>query len=139
MSESQPIPQLEMVWPERLLQSPPIVWLPAGYALRTYRPGDEARFYRVMELSGWPGWDDEKLRPWFARIVPEGWLMAVREETGEIAFETLEYTIPFRVDPLEVVGVPFRIRGCYFPRPGVYLVQFWYEGELVEERPIRMR
>jgi mycothiol synthase len=85
MSESHPAPQLEMVWPERLLQSPPIVWLPSGYGLRTYRPGDEARFYRVMELSGWPGWDDEKLRPWLARIVPEGWMMAVREETGEIA------------------------------------------------------
>jgi mycothiol synthase len=85
MSESQPYRQLEMVWPEHLLQSPPIVWLPPGYILRTYRAGDEPRFYRVMELSGWPGWDDEKMRPWVARILPECWMMAVHQESGEIA------------------------------------------------------
>lgn len=84
MSEAQPNPQLEMVWTECLIQAPPIVWLPPGYLLRTYRPGDKPRFRRVMELSGWPGWDDEKLKPWLARILPEAWIMAVEQESGEI-------------------------------------------------------
>jgi mycothiol synthase len=84
VSETKPVPQLEMVWPERLIGVPPIIWLPPGYLLRTYQPGDEVRFRRVMELSGWPGWDQEKLKPLLARILPEGWLMAVDVASGEI-------------------------------------------------------
>ena len=79
---AQPEAQLQMVWPEHLLSAPPAVRLPPGYALRTYRPGDEPRFYEVMALAGWPGWDDEKLRPWLARIPPGSWFMAVHEASG---------------------------------------------------------
>lgn len=39
----------------------------------------------------------------------------------------------------EVVGVPFRIRDCTFPKAGLYAVQFWFGDELIEQRPIRMR
>ena len=81
---AQPEAQLQMVWPEHLLSAPPAVRLPPGYTLRTYRPGDEPRFYEVMALAGWPGWDDEKLRPWLARIPPGSWFMAVHEASGEI-------------------------------------------------------
>ncbi len=84
MSEDEPYAQLRMVWPKHRLNAPPRVRLPSGYALRTYRPGDEPRFYELMELAGWPGWDDEKLRPWLLRILPEGWLMAIHTESGEI-------------------------------------------------------
>ena len=73
-----------MLWPERLLDAPPIVRLPPGYSLRTYRRGDEPRFFKIMELAGWPGWDDEKLQPWIARIPPGSWFMAVHEGSGEI-------------------------------------------------------
>jgi len=76
--------QLQMVWPEHLLNAPPAVQPPYGYGLRTYRRGDEPRFCQVMELAGWPGWNDEKLQPWVARILPEGWFMAVHEESGRI-------------------------------------------------------
>lgn len=61
------------------------------------------------------------------------------EETGQPIFETHERTLTFGPDPLQVMAVPFRIRDCTFPRAGMYSVQFWYEGELVEERPLRMR
>jgi hypothetical protein len=61
------------------------------------------------------------------------------EETGETVFETPSRPITFGDDPLEVVGVPFRIRGCRFPRAGLYLVQFWYNGAKVDERPLRLR
>ncbi|MCC7354859.1 MAG: GNAT family N-acetyltransferase [Anaerolineae bacterium] len=84
MSESASYRQLWMVWPEHLLHDPPAIRLPSRYTLRTFRPGDEARFYQVMALAGWPGWDDEKLRLWFARLLPEGWFMAVHTESDEI-------------------------------------------------------
>ncbi len=84
MNVTNPDPQLQMAWPTHLLNKPPAPRLPAGYALRTYRPGDEPRFYQVMALAGWPGWDDAKLRPWLARIPPESWFMAVHEASDEI-------------------------------------------------------
>jgi len=89
-SAAQPEAQLQMVWPEHLLSAPPAirplpaVHLPPGYTLRTYRPGDEPRFYEVMALAGWPGWDDEKLRPWLARIPPGSWFMVVHEASDRI-------------------------------------------------------
>ena len=72
------------MWPEHLLNAPPAVQLPSGYTLRTYRRGDEPRFCEVMGLAGWPVWNEEVLRPWLSRILPEGWFMAVHEESNEI-------------------------------------------------------
>ena len=69
----------------------------------------------------------------------EGKILVVFEETGERIIETRGRPIVFGSDPLEVIGVPIRIRDCLFQRPGIYSVQFWYEGELVEERPLRLR
>lgn len=69
----------------------------------------------------------------------EGKIVAVHEPTGQKVIETRPRRIQFGSDPLAVVGVPFRIKNILFPQPGLYSVQFWYEGELVEERPLRMR
>lgn len=76
--------QIQMVWPDYLLDAPPPVRLPPGYALRAYQPGDEPRFYAVMALAGWPGWDGDTLKPWLSRILPDGWFMAVHEASGMI-------------------------------------------------------
>lgn len=69
----------------------------------------------------------------------EGKIVCVFEESGQRLFETRGRPISFGPDPLEVVGVPFRIRDCSFPHAGLFSVQFWYEGELVEQRPMRLR
>ena len=58
--------------------------LPPSVLLRAYRPGDETGFFALMEASGWPGWDDEKLRLWLYRILPEGWFMLIDQLSGEI-------------------------------------------------------
>lgn len=69
----------------------------------------------------------------------EGRIRCVFEDTGQLVFETATRPIPFPADPLEVVGVPFRIQDCLFPLPGQYAVQFWYDGVMIEERPLRLR
>ena len=69
----------------------------------------------------------------------KGKIVCVFEETDTRVFETNLRSIPFGPDPLEVIGVPFRIRDCIFPQAGMYTVQFWYEGELIEQRPLRVR
>jgi len=84
LNENESYTQLQMVWPEHLLNAPPAVQLPSGYTLRTYRRGDEPHFHEVMELAGWPAWNEEVLRPWLSRILPEGWFMAVHEESSQI-------------------------------------------------------
>ncbi len=84
MSKNEPYKQLRMVWPEHLLNTAPAVHLPLGYTLRTCQPGDEPRFYHIMEQAGWPGWNADKLRPWQMRILPAGWFMAVHAESGSI-------------------------------------------------------
>jgi hypothetical protein len=66
-------------------------------------------------------------------------IVCVFEETGQRVFETPPRQVAFGPDPLEVVGVPFRIRDCRFPRPGRYSIQFWYNGEKVDERPLLLR
>ena len=42
-------------------------------------------------------------------------------------------------DPLELVGVPFRLKRLRFPRAGTYRVQFWYNSDMVEERLLRLK
>jgi len=84
VSEPKAYPQLQMVWPQARLNAPPVVETAAGYALRTYQPGDEARFYTVMELAGWAGWDKQRLQPWLARIPPASWFMAIHKPSHQI-------------------------------------------------------
>jgi hypothetical protein len=68
-----------------------------------------------------------------------GKMVCVFEENGQRIFETPERAITFGADPLEVTGVPFRIRDSLFPQPGLYLIQFWYNGDKLDERPLRLR
>ncbi|MBX3011162.1 MAG: GNAT family N-acetyltransferase [Caldilineaceae bacterium] len=72
-----PIPsqQLRMVWPKSKLDQPPSVQVPAGYQLRTYRPGDEPSFFHIMSLAGFERWDMAALLPWFQKILPAGWFV----------------------------------------------------------------
>jgi hypothetical protein len=66
-------------------------------------------------------------------------VVCVHEETDEVAFHTAAWQVTFVNSPLEVIGLPIRIRGCPFPRAGPYLVQFWYNDELIAERPLQLR
>jgi hypothetical protein len=69
----------------------------------------------------------------------EAQIICVREETGQRTFATSPRPCAFSNDPLAIIGVPFRIRDCTFPAPGVYLIQFWYNDEMLEQRPLRLR
>ncbi|NIN68781.1 MAG: GNAT family N-acetyltransferase [Anaerolineae bacterium] len=68
--------------------------------LRTYQEGDIPRFYEVMGLAGWAGWNDEVLERSLAKILPNGWFMVIHEETKEIvatamALHNYKGTYPF--------------------------------------------
>jgi hypothetical protein len=74
-----------------------------------------------------------------ARGTGSAQIVCVHDETDQRIFGTPKQTIAFGDDPLDVVGVPFRIRDCLFPREGLYSVQLWYNDQMVEERPLRLR
>ncbi len=76
--------QLRMVWPPDRLDASVSLRLPEGCLLRTYQPGDEPDFFRVMELAGWPGWNEARLAPWRPRILAGGWFMITSEDTRQI-------------------------------------------------------
>jgi mycothiol synthase len=84
MSPDDSVKQLRMIWPAKLLDTPPVVQLPSDYTMRLYRRGDESRFYEILELAGWEGWDDERLEPWLAKILPGGWFMVIHTKSNEI-------------------------------------------------------
>jgi hypothetical protein len=54
-------------------------------------------------------------------------LRLVEVESGMGCHTSPPWAVTFGNDPLQVVGFPFRIRDLRFPRPGVYLVQLWYD------------
>jgi len=73
------------------------------------------------------------------RAPGESQIVCVFEETGQRVFGSPKRTISFGADPLEVGMLLFRIRDCPFPVPGRYVIQFWYDGIMVEQRPLLVR
>jgi Family of unknown function (DUF6941) len=68
-----------------------------------------------------------------------GQIVVVFEATGQNVFSTRQFPVAFSPDPLDIVDVPIRIQDCRFPSSGLYVVQFRYNGEMLEERPLRLR
>jgi len=60
-------------------------------------------------------------------------------DSDEVIYCTQKRLIAFVSDPLEVMGVNFRLRGCLFPRAGLYSVQFWYNDIKLAEQPLLLR
>ncbi|MCE9533062.1 MAG: hypothetical protein K8T89_18340 [Planctomycetes bacterium] len=60
-------------------------------------------------------------------------------DSGQVVFRTKTRTIHLGNDPLEVVGIAFRIRNCLFHVGGLYLVQFWYNDQMISQEPILLR
>lgn len=60
-------------------------------------------------------------------------------DSDVIVFRTRTRTISFGNDPLEVVGLTFRLRDCIFRQPGLYWVQFWYNEQMIAQQALLLR
>ncbi|MGD2175845.1 MAG: Gfo/Idh/MocA family oxidoreductase, partial [Candidatus Brocadiaceae bacterium] len=69
-TEEPPYQQLQMVWPERLLDEAPEPDLPEGYHLRCYREGDEEQYGRLMSEAGFEGWDRDRIQRMLRSVLP---------------------------------------------------------------------
>jgi len=81
MSDVLPTMQLEMIWPREKLGDVPEIPPPAGYALRTFRPGDDDEFIGLMQSAGFDGWNREMLHAALQKALPDGIFLAVHTET----------------------------------------------------------
>lgn len=99
-STEKPRQQLRMVWPQQRLQSPPAVVVHPAYELRTYRPGDEADWYKLMDLAGFGLWDAARLHEsTFGTILPNGWFLAVERASGELVASAMSSHAPAPLHP----------------------------------------
>jgi mycothiol synthase len=107
-----PRQQLRMVWPRHLLNTPPSVHIHPAYELRTYRPGDEAGWFTLMELAGFGHWEQARLQEsTWATILPAGWFFAVHRASGELVASAMSSHAPLPLHPFGaalnwVVGHP---------------------------------
>lgn len=91
--------QLQMLWPQELLDVPPEVHVPAGFTLRTFRTGDEEAYCRLMAAAGFEGWDTARLHEWLLRVLPDGFFLIVHLVTGEIVATTMATHHPSDLHP----------------------------------------
>ena len=64
---------------------------------------------------------------------------AVQADSDRVAFTSLPHTLSFGPDPLAVQGVVFRIRDGVFPEPGLYWIEFRYNGRTIARQALAVR
>ncbi len=73
---------LLMLWPEHLLDSPPVVQLADGYRLTTFVEGDREAFFDIQLSVGW-GMKEGEWRALMEAALPDGIFFIERETTDE--------------------------------------------------------
>ncbi|MEM7255740.1 MAG: GNAT family N-acetyltransferase [Pseudomonadota bacterium] len=76
-------PQLRMIWPTEGAHLS-VIEPPAGYLVRQCGPGGEEPFFGLMVEGEFDAWNDAKLRSNVARVVPNGWFVAVHQQTQTV-------------------------------------------------------
>ena len=69
----------------------------------------------------------------------ELWLQIVRVDDDEVVFKGSKHLVSFRRNPLESVGVRFRVVSCQFPSPGLYHIEPWCDGQMIAQQPLVVR
>lgn len=99
MTNNKQKKQLQMVWPESMLESLPEVTLPAGYTLRCFQWGDESGYFRLMDSAGFKNWDNETLKPWLAKVLPDGFFVMTESASEEIVASAMATHNPIDLHP----------------------------------------
>jgi len=73
-----------MLWPERLLKSPPEVVVPEGYEMRRFQRGEGPAYVRLMRAAGFENWHEAKLPEWLPRVVAGGFFVVVDKASRKL-------------------------------------------------------
>ena len=91
--------QLQMLWPEHCVDSPPELIIPAEYELRTFRPGDGAGYLEVMRAAGFDSFDSDAVERWAMGALPGGFFVIVHRATGQIVATAMANHNPSPMHP----------------------------------------
>ena len=91
--------QLQMIWPEEKLRALPAVLLPSDYTMRTWQPGDDDEFVRLMQLAGFDGWNLDSLRNAKNSALPDGIFLAVHTPSDALAATAMATHLPAENHP----------------------------------------
>lgn len=91
--------QLHMLWPMDRFESAPVVNLPQGYALRTFKTEDAEAMVTLMRLAGFEEWNEETLRGALQKAPPEGIFFAVHQATGTLTATAMATHNPLELHP----------------------------------------
>jgi predicted dehydrogenase/ribosomal protein S18 acetylase RimI-like enzyme len=81
---AQPYAQLQMVWPDSLLDNSPTPAPPPGYVLRCYGENDEAQYIELMAKAGFDGWTHERVAHTLRRVLPGGFFVVEHKASGRL-------------------------------------------------------
>lgn len=65
-------------------------------------------------------------------------LQVVDEETEDLCRGSHVWPVTFGKDPLQLIGLPFRIGPIPFPQAGMYKVRLLYNDAILAEEPLRV-
>jgi len=99
MPEERPYAQLHMVWPGRLLGSPPTPRVPEGYELRAYTHADEANYIALMTRAGFEGWSRERVAELLPTLLPEGFFVIDHRVSGTLVATAMARHRPTELHP----------------------------------------
>ena len=63
-------------------------------------------------------------------------IAGVQGDSDSLVFATPPYTISFGSNPLAVRGMIIRVQNCPFPDPGLYWIEFRYNGRTLARQPL---
>jgi mycothiol synthase len=91
--------ELHLVWPARLLASPPLYNVPERYALRHYSPADDFAFFELMRRAGFDGWNPLTFQPWLMKVLPAGFFFLVERSSGALVATSMACHNPTALHP----------------------------------------
>jgi len=96
-----PLPpaQLQMIWPERLLTSPPAVAVPEGYAMRQWAEADADAYVALMMKAGFQSWSREQLAQTLPSVLPGGFFVVEHAATGALVATAMARHRPIEGHP----------------------------------------
>jgi len=94
-----PHAQLQMVWPERLLGSPPQVVAPEGYTMRQWAEADADAYVALMVKAGFQSWSREQLAQTLPSVLPDGFFVVEHAATGALVATAMARHRPIEGHP----------------------------------------
>ncbi|MBI5723731.1 MAG: GNAT family N-acetyltransferase [Planctomycetes bacterium] len=91
--------QLHMIWPRRLLDSPPKPCIPEDYLLRTFRPADIEQWAALMTRVGFKDWNAQFASEMATKVLPDGIFFVEHRLSGKIAATALALPKPTQLHP----------------------------------------